>query len=41
MTAALSLIPELEDVIQNGTRAKRADTLQRITALFLGGASQF
>ena len=41
MTAALSLIPELEDVIQNGTRAKRANTLQRITALFLGGASQY
>jgi uncharacterized protein (DUF2336 family) len=41
MTAALSLIPELEDVIQNGTRAKRADTLQRITVLFLGGASRY
>src|SRR5580692_10716798 len=41
MTAALLLIPELEDVIQNGTRAKRADTLQRITVLFLGGASRY
>jgi uncharacterized protein (DUF2336 family) len=39
--AALSLIPELEDVIQHGTREKRADALQRITALFLDGASQY
>jgi uncharacterized protein (DUF2336 family) len=39
--AALSLIPELEDVIQHGTREKRADALQRITALFLNGAGQY
>src|ERR1700723_1431888 len=39
--AALSLIPELEDVIQGGTREKRTATLQRITALFLDGASQY
>jgi uncharacterized protein (DUF2336 family) len=37
----LSLIPELEDVIQHGTRAKRVDALQRITALFLDGASRY
>jgi uncharacterized protein (DUF2336 family) len=41
MAAALSLIPELEDVIQHGTREKRVDALQRITALFLDGASQY
>jgi uncharacterized protein (DUF2336 family) len=37
----LSLIPELEDVVQRGTRAKRAEALQRITALFLAGASRY
>jgi uncharacterized protein (DUF2336 family) len=36
--AALSLIPELEEVIQRGTQQKRADTLERITTLFLDGA---
>ncbi len=41
MGAALSLIPELEDVIQHGSRHKRAETLQRITALFLAGASAY
>jgi uncharacterized protein (DUF2336 family) len=41
MGAAVSLIPELEDVIQRGTREKRVETLQRITALFLNGASQY
>jgi uncharacterized protein (DUF2336 family) len=41
MAATLSLIPELEDVIQRGTRQKRVDTLQCITALFLDGASQY
>jgi len=39
--AALSLIPELEDVIQHGTRQKRVDTLERITTLFLDGAGRF
>jgi uncharacterized protein (DUF2336 family) len=38
---ALSLIPELEEVIQHGTRKKRADTLERITTLFLDGANRF
>ena len=41
MGAALSLIPELEDVIQHGSRHKRAETLQRITTLFLAGADRF
>src|SRR4029077_18167761 len=35
------LISELEDVIRRGTRAKRADALQRITALFLDGAENY
>jgi uncharacterized protein (DUF2336 family) len=37
----LSLIPELEDVVQHGSREKRVETLQRITALFLDGASRY
>jgi uncharacterized protein (DUF2336 family) len=41
MGAALSLISELEDVIQHGSRRKRAETLQRITALFLAGAGAY
>jgi uncharacterized protein (DUF2336 family) len=41
MGAALSLIPELEEVIRHGTQEKRADALERITTLFLAGAAQF
>lgn len=41
MGATLSLIPELEEVIQRGSRQKRAETLRRITSLFLDGASRF
>jgi uncharacterized protein (DUF2336 family) len=41
MPAALSLIPELEEVIQHGSRKKRAETLQRVTTLFLYGASSY
>jgi uncharacterized protein (DUF2336 family) len=41
MSAALSLIPELERVVQHGSRQKRAETLQRITALFLDGAGAY
>jgi uncharacterized protein (DUF2336 family) len=41
MVATLSLIPELEEVVQHGSREKRIDTLQRITALFLDGAGQY
>jgi uncharacterized protein (DUF2336 family) len=41
MGAIVSLIPELEDVIQRGTREKRVDALQRVTALFLDGAKSY
>ncbi len=41
MGAKLSLIPELEEVIQHGSREKRVETLQRITSLFLDGASRY
>ncbi len=41
MSAAASLIPELEDVIAHGSRQKRAEMLQRITALFVHGASYY
>ena len=41
MSAALSLIPELERVVQHGSRQKRVETLQRITALFLDGAGTY
>jgi len=37
----LSLIPELEEVVQRGSREKRAETLKRITALFLHGADHY
>ena len=40
MSASASLIPELEDVIQHGSPERRAETLKRITNLFLDGASQ-
>jgi uncharacterized protein (DUF2336 family) len=41
MFAATSLIPELEDVLQNGSREKRADALRRITNLFVDGAATY
>jgi uncharacterized protein (DUF2336 family) len=41
MSASASLIPELEDIIQNGTQEKRAVTLQRIANLFVDGAPHF
>ena len=41
MSAATSLIPELEDVIAHGTRQKRAEMLDRITALFVHGSSRY
>ena len=41
MTVPASLIPELEEVIQNGTAERRAQTLRKIASLFLNGASQF
>src|SRR5436190_22723296 len=41
MAVPVSLISELEDVIQNGSSERRILTLQRITALFLDGADRF
>src|SRR6185436_6868212 len=41
MSASASLIPELEDVIQNGSYAKRAETVRRIANLFMDGATAF
>ncbi len=34
-------IPELEDVLQRGSRQKRAEALRRVTALFLDGAESY
>jgi uncharacterized protein (DUF2336 family) len=39
--ASASLIPELEDVIGRASPERRAETLKRITTLFLDGASLF
>jgi uncharacterized protein (DUF2336 family) len=41
MSAAESLIPELEDAIRRGSPEKRVATLQRITSLFVNGASNY
>ena len=41
MAAPASLLPELEDVVQHGSAEKRAETLRRITSLFLDGAPSF
>jgi uncharacterized protein (DUF2336 family) len=41
MGANLSLIPELEDIVQHGSHAKRGEILQRITALFLDGTGRY
>jgi uncharacterized protein (DUF2336 family) len=41
MGAPASLLPELEDVVQHGSAEKRAETLRRITSLFLDGAPLF
>ncbi len=41
MGAPASLLPELEDVVQHGSAEKRAETLRRITTLFLEGAAAF
>jgi uncharacterized protein (DUF2336 family) len=38
---AFSLIPELEEVIQRGSRQKRVQALQRITTLFLAGIDRY
>ena len=41
MSVPASLLPELEDVVQHGSAEKRAETLRRITTLFLDGAARF
>ena len=41
MTAAHSILVELEDAIANGTSQKRVDTLRRVTDLFMIGADQY
>lgn len=41
MGAPASLLPELEDVVEHGSAEKRAETLRRITSLFLDGAPNF
>jgi uncharacterized protein (DUF2336 family) len=41
MGAPASLLPELEDVVQHGSAERRAETLRRITGLFLDSAPNF
>ena len=41
MSSHASLIPELEEVVEHGSSERRAETLKRITAFFVDGASQF
>ena len=41
MGAPASLIADLEDVIRQGTPERRAQMLERVTRLFLDGASRF
>jgi len=41
MTAARSILVELEDAIANGTSEKRVDVLRRVTDLFMIGADQY
>ncbi len=41
MGVPASLLPELEDVVQHGSAEKRAETLRRITTLFLDGSAVF
>jgi uncharacterized protein (DUF2336 family) len=41
MTARNSLIVDLEDAIQRGSAERRAETLRRVTDLFLGSADRF
>jgi uncharacterized protein (DUF2336 family) len=41
MSAVLSLLPELEQVVVHGSREKRVETLQRVTTLFLHGAGTY
>lgn len=39
--AAASLIPELDDIVKNGTAKRRAEAIERISELFLEGAPRF
>jgi hypothetical protein len=41
MSASASLIPELEDIIQHGSKEKRAATIKRIANLFVDSAEYF
>lgn len=41
MSVPASLLPELEEIVQHGSAEKRAQTLRRITTLFLDGADRF
>jgi uncharacterized protein (DUF2336 family) len=41
MTAARSILLELEDAISHGTSEKRVETLRRVTDLFMLGASRY
>ena len=41
MSIPASLAPELEEVLQHGSSARRAETLRRIAVLFAEGASRF
>jgi uncharacterized protein (DUF2336 family) len=41
MGVPASLLPELEDVVQHGSAEKRAETLRRITTLFLDNSPSF
>jgi uncharacterized protein (DUF2336 family) len=41
MGVPASLLPELEDVVRHGSAEKRAETLRRITTLFIDGAPMF
>lgn len=41
MAAAFSLIPELDEIVKNGTAERRAEAIERISNLFLQGAANF
>lgn len=41
MADAASIIPELEEAVQHGSPERRGDILERVTTLFLEGASRF
>jgi uncharacterized protein (DUF2336 family) len=41
MATAFSLIPELDEIVKNGTAERRAEAIERISGLFLEGAAHF